>query len=480
MTSTKPDPLATEVADAALPSSPSTEPGTPFLLRSILLSTVFGLTLLTYLARSVIGLQGQALIGIVVFLLFAASASSNLRAVNWKTIGWGIAIQVALALAVTKLVFVQDALRGVGAGINVLIACSDKGGEFVFGSLSKVDGPAGFVFAFKALPPIIFVSAFFSVLYYVGFLQLVVRAFAWVMKYLMRTSGAETLSVSANVFMGQTEAPLIVKPFIAKMTRSELVAMMASGMATISGGMMAVYISYGADPVAILCTSVMACPCSLYLTKLIMPETETPVTLGNQKIIVPRMHENAIDAAASGVKDGLLLALNVAAMLIGFLAFIALFDSLISNIKPGLVWLGLAESFIAWIPNEMTVSQILGWIFQPVAVLLGVPFEESAKVGSLLGIKLAANEHVAYVALTKGEEFKMLSDRAKTLSVYALTGFANFSSIGIQLGGIGALAPERRSDLAKLGLTALFVGFLATLLNAAVAGLLLPSLVTPG
>jgi len=452
-------------------------PGNPPVVRWALLGMVLLLVVGVYVSHSVIGYRGQAMVGIVAFLLLAAATSANLRAVNWKTIGWGIAIQIALALAVTQLSLVQQALRGVGAGIKVLIDCSDKGAEFVFGSLSKVDGPSGFVFAFKALPPIIFVSAFFSVLYYIGLLQLVVRAFAWVMKYLMRTSGAETLSVSANVFMGQTEAPLIVKPFIAKMTQSELVAMMASGMATISGGMMAVYISYGADPVAILCTSVMACPCSLYLTKLIMPETEVPETLGDHKIIVPRMHENAIDAAASGVKDGLHLALNVAAMLIGFLAFIALFDALISNIKPTLLWMGIAEGAMAWIPNGMTLSQILGWIFQPVAMLIGVPINESAKVGSLLGIKLAANEHVAYVALTKGEEFKMLSERARMLSIYALTGFANFSSIGIQLGGIGALAPERRPDLAKLGLTALFVGFLATLLNASVAGLFLPELV---
>lgn len=484
MTQSEPGSIESTISSLGIPASnephadpPQSASGTPKVVRAALLSAVVLLTIIAYLTHAVIGQHGQALIGIVAFLLLAAAVSSNLRAVNWKTIGWGIALQVALALAVTQLSIVQDALKGVGAGIKVLIDCSDKGGEFVFGSLSKVDGPAGFVFAFKALPPIIFVSAFFSVLYYIGLLQLVVKAFAWVMKFLMRTSGAETLAVSANVFMGQTEAPLIVKPFISKMTKSELVAMMASGMATISGGMMAVYISYGADPVAILCTSVMACPCSLYLTKLVMPEVGIPETLGDHKIVVPRMHENAIDAAASGVKDGLLLALNVAAMLIGFLAFIALFDSLVSGIKPGLVWLGFAESTLAWIPSNMTLSQILGWIFQPVALLLGVPFEETAKVGSLLGIKLAANEHVAYVALTKGEEFKMLSERAKLLSVYALTGFANFSSIGIQLGGIGALAPDRRQDLAKLGLTALFVGFLATLLNAAVAGILLPSVV---
>jgi CNT family concentrative nucleoside transporter len=399
--------------------------------------------------------------------------SSNLKAVNLKTLGWGMGLQILLALAVTRLEVVQSFLQLIGDGIKVLIESSDRGGEFVFGSLAKADGPAGFVFAFKVLPPIIFISSFFSVLYYFGILQVVVKGLAWVMRYLMGTSGAETLSVSANVFMGQTEAPLIVKPFVPKMTQSELLTMMASGMAHISGGVMAIYISYGADPVAILCTCVMACPCSLYLSKLVLPETETPETMGSADIVVERVHENPIDAAASGVKDGLMLSLNVAAMLIGFLAFIALFDSMIGAIKPTLLARGLSPESIAWIPADLSLSKILGWVFQPVAMLLGVPLSETANVGSLLGIKLAANEHVAYLALTKDPDYAGLSERARLLSVYALTGFANFSSIGIQLGGIGALAPERRSDLARLGMTALFVGFLVTLLNAAVAGLLL-------
>jgi CNT family concentrative nucleoside transporter len=447
---------------------------TPLPIRIGLFSAVVVLTLLAYVLSPQTGPRGQAVFGVFAFLSLAAAMSTDLRKVKLKTIGWGIAIQLLLAVMVTKFVWVQSILEGVGNGIRVLIDCSDKGGEFVFGSLSKVDGPSGFVFAFKALPPIIFISSFFSVLYYFGVLQVVVKAFAWVMKYLMGTSGAETLSVSANVFMGQTEAPLIVKPFVPKMTQSELLTLMASGMAHISGGMMAVYISYGADPVAILCTCVMACPCSLYLAKLVIPETETPVTSGDTEIVVPRMHENPIDAAASGIKDGLMLAMNVAAMLIGFLAFIALFDALIGSVKPMLLACKISAESVAWIPEKLTLSKILGGIFQPVAMLLGVPMPETSQVGSLLGIKLAANEHVAYIALTKEPEYAMLSERAKILAVYALTGFANFSSIGIQLGGIGALAPERRGDLARLGLTALFVGFLATLLNAAIAGLLLP------
>ncbi len=434
----------------------STSARTPFAWRLGLFAMVLGLTAFAWFASASIGHRGQAAVGVVAFLALAAAASRNLREVNRRTLVMGILLQFLLAWAVITRPEVRAVFEWVGGGIKKLVECSDKGAEFVFGSLSKVDGPSGFVFAFKALPPIIFVSSFFSVLYYFGVLQLLVQLFARVMMYLMRTSGAETLSVSANVFMGQTEAPLIVKPFVPKMTQSELLALMASGMAHISGGMMAVYISYGADPVAILCTCIMACPCSLYLTKLVYPENEQPETMGNATITVPRVHVNAIDAAAGGVKDGLMLAMNVAAMLIGFLAFIALFDVILGSIKPGL-----------------SLQIILGELFSPVAVLLGVDPAEANKVGSLLGIKLAANEHVAYVTLTKAPEFADLSQRSKLLAVYALTGFANFASVGIQLGGIGAMAEGRRADLARLGMKALFVGFLATLINAAVAGLLM-------
>jgi CNT family concentrative nucleoside transporter len=294
------------------------------------------------------------------------------------------------------------------------------------------------------------------------------------MMFVMGTSGAETLSVAANVFMGQTEAPLIVKPFVPRMTPSELLALMASGMAHISGGMMAVYISYGADPVHILCTCVMACPCSLYLAKLVLPETGRPETLGTAPVHAGTHAVNAIDAAAGGVKDGLTLALNVAAMLVAFLAFIALFDAVLGGIKPLLLRVGLSPASLAGWPDDLKLQTLFGWVFAPAAVLIGVDPAESTKVGSLLGIKLAANEHVAYVTLTKDPGFAGLSDRARVLAVYALTGFANFASVGIQLGGIGAMAPERRADLARLGMRALFVGFLATLVNAAVAGMLLP------
>ena len=432
-------------------------PPTPWSWRLAIAAGIGIIGLTAYLLHTTLGYRFQAGMGILCFLGIAAFFSKSLQSVSRKTLLWGIALQFVLAVAVIHSPQVRVIFETIGLGIKALIAASDKGGEFVFGSLAKVDGPSGFIFAFKALPPIIFVSAFFSVLYYLGVLQLLVKLMARVMMYLMGTSGAETLSVSANVFMGQTEAPLIVKPFVPRMTQSELLALMGSGMAHISGGMMAVYISYGADPVSILSTCVMACPCSLYLTKLILPEAGKPETMGQSPVSVETPYVNAIDAAAAGVKDGLWLALNVAAMLIGFLAFIALFDIILGNIHEG------------W-----TLDKFFGQLFAPVAFLLGVDPSECNKVGNLLGIKLAANEHVAFLKL---KEWKLtggiLTERSQLLAVYALTGFANFASVGIQLGGIGSIAPGRRADLARLGMKALFVGFLSTLINAAVAGVLM-------
>jgi concentrative nucleoside transporter, CNT family len=387
--------------------------------------------------------------------------------VSWRTVGWGMALQLALALLILKL-----EIGGVRPGyaffskiadlVKQFLEFTNAGSQFVFGVLAdgaamdKAFGPGrGFVFAFTALPTIIFVSSFFTVLYYFGILQFVVRLFARGMMYAMRTSGAETLSAAANVFMGQTEAPIIVKPYVPAMTRSELLALMVGGMATISGGVMAVYITLGADPVAILTTSVMAAPCGLYLSKILYPETEEPVTRGEVKVAVERQHTNVIDAAAAGASDGTTLAINVAAMLIAFLAFLALFDYVLAAVHP-----------------ELSLARIFAVIFAPVAVLMGVPAQDVPAVGDLLGTKLVANEFVAYVKLT-GEYRGVISDRSYTLATYALTGFANFASIGIQLGGIGAMAPSRRGDLASLGSRALLAGFIATLINASIAAVLL-------
>jgi concentrative nucleoside transporter, CNT family len=476
--------------------------GTPTSWRLAILAVIALLGSSAYLVRETIGTRGQAACGIVVFIGFVAAASSNLRAVSRQTLIAGILLQFGLALAVIHVPYVRSALEAVGTGVKTLLDVSKEGSKFVFGPLADPGGPpiAGigalgggyatvvaeqklpsrpFIFAFVALPPIIFVSAFFSLLYYFGLLQLMVRAMARLMMVLMRTSGAETLAVSANVFMGQTEAPLIVKPYVPRMTQSELLALMASGMATISGGMMAVYISYGADPVAILTTCVMACPCSLYLSKLLLPETITPETYGNAKIDVASTQANPIDAVASGTTDGLKLALNVAAMLISFLALVALFNVIIGGIKPFLLGLGLAPQALGWWPDNLSLQSILGWLFRPAAFFMGVEPGETQQVGTLLGMKLVLNEHVAYVTMTKTPEFAGLSDRSRLLAVYALSGFANFASVGIQLGGIGALAENRRADLARLGMRALFVGFVATLVNAAVAGLLLDSPARP-
>ncbi|OWK36544.1 NupC/NupG family nucleoside CNT transporter [Fimbriiglobus ruber] len=464
-------------------------PPTPWAWRAALVAGVAALGLSVNALHASLGAHAprvQAAAGIVCFLGVAAAASRSLQSVRLRTLLWGIGLQIGLALVVTqpawldglpewlRMTWVRSLLAVAGGGIKNLVAASDEGAKFVFGKLAEPDqSPLGFVFAFRALPPIIFVSSFFSVLYYLGILQILVRLTARVMMYLMGTSGAETLSVAANVFMGQTEAPLIVKPFVPRMTRSELLALMGSGMAHISGGMMAVYISYGADPVAVLCTCVMACPCSLYLTKLVLPEAGTPETAGTAPIHAETPYVNVIDAAAGGVKDGLWLALNVAAMLIGFLAFLALFDMALGAIKPGLIWARVPAESIDWWPDDLKFQTILGRVFSPAAFLIGVDPAEADKVGTLLGIKLAANEHVAYVTLTKNPDFTGLSERSRLLAVFALTGFANFGSVGIQLGGIGAIAETRRADLARLGMRALFVGFLATLINAAVAGMLM-------
>jgi CNT family concentrative nucleoside transporter len=425
------------------------------------------LAVAAFVLRDVLNPRVQGVAGIVCFIAVVAAFSTNLRAVNWRTVFWGIGLQIALALLILKL-----EIGGVRPGyaffsrlgdlVKQFLEFTNAGSQFVFGNLAnpaamdRVFGAGqGFVFAFTALPTIIFVSSFFTVLYYFGVLQFIVKLFARGMMYAMRTSGAETLSAAANVFMGQTEAPIIVKPYVPSMTRSELLALMAGGMATISGGVMAVYISLGADPVAILTTSVMAAPCGLYLSKLLYPETEESATRGEVRIVVEKQHVNAIDAAAAGASDGTLLAINVAAMLIAFLAFLALFDYLLAAIH-----------------SQLSLARIFAVIFAPVAVLMGVPSQEVPAIGDLLGTKLVANEFVAYVKLTT-EYRGALSDRSYTLATFALTGFANFASIGIQLGGIGAMAPTRRSDLASLGLRALLVGFVATLINASIAAVLL-------
>jgi concentrative nucleoside transporter, CNT family len=445
-------------------NSPVT-PRTDGTLRLAAAALALTLGILTYVFQNYLGPNIRGAMGIVAFIAIVAAFSANLKAVSWRTVGFGMAIQLVLALLILELEFNgwkpgYVFFAKIGNVVKQFLEFTNSGSTFVFGGLadpavmSKVF-PGGFVFAFVALPTVIFVSSFFTVLYYFGVLQFIVKIFAKAMMYLMRTSGAETLSAAANVFMGQTEAPIIVKPYVPRMTQSELLAMMVGGMATISGGVMAVYIALGADPVAILTTSVMAAPCGLYLSKILLPELEEPETRGDVKTEVERQHVNVVDAAAAGASDGLMLALNIAAMLIAFLAFIAMFDYILGAIRPGL-----------------SLPKIFSYLFAPLALMMGVPIQDAGAVGDLLGTKLVANEFVAYVKLTS-EYRGVISDRAYTLSTFALTGFANFASIGIQLGGIGAMAPSRRGDLARLGMKALLAGFLATMINACIAAMLL-------
>jgi CNT family concentrative nucleoside transporter len=481
------EPIAPE--PSAAPESPTTtnsaplapKPPTPLAWRIGIGIALLAVASLAYAVRGAIGLRGQSLVGVFFFFGLVAMFSANLRAVNWRTIGWGVALQTVLALLVLqgKVTIggteysVYRAFEGLGNVVETFMRCSDEGAKFVFGNLADPDSMhktfgANFLFpfAFKALPPILFVSAFFTVLYHFGILQFIVRLMAVAMAHLMRTSGAETLSVSANVFMGQTEAPLIIKPYVSRMTNSELFVLMASGMAHISGALMVVYINYGANPVAVITTCVMACPCSLYLSKLFMPETGRPETGGTLKTEKTKSpYVNAVDAAASGTTDGLHLALNVAAMLIVFIAFVALFNVILGPI--------LARMGVDLPPGDQPLVWLFGKIFSPVAFLLGVDSADQTKVGTLLGYKLSINEHVAFLKMREWKEIAhYMSPRSYQLAAYALTGFANFSSVGIQLGGIGAIAPNRRHDLARLGMKALFVGFVATLLNASVAGAL--------
>lgn len=451
---------------------------TPLWWRFAIGAAIVVFTTIACISQEALGRRGQAAIGIFCFLGTAAMFSTNLRALNRRTIIMGILLQVTIALLVLRVEPVRDVFEWMGKVAKQFLAFSYAGASFVFGPLVDLqsDGKSltlskgGGIFAFVVLSTIIFVSSFFSVLYFLGILQWVVKVFAKGMRYVMGTSGAETLSVAANVFMGQTEAPLIVKPFIAGMTRSELLALMIGGMAHISGALMAVYISFGADPVAIIATSVMAAPASLYICKILIPETGHPETLGDVKVAVETTHANVIDAAAGGASEGMKLAINVAAMLIAFIAFIAMFDFLLAE-GTHLFNRGFNTSYA-----PLSLKSIFAVLFSPVAVLMGVQGSDVPKMGELLGTKLVLNEFVAYLRFA--EEFKPglpngMSPHAAFLAAFALTGFANFASIGIQLGGIGGMAEQRRSDIARLGFRALLGGFLATLINASIAGLII-------
>ena len=407
----------------------------------------------------------RALIGVVCFIAALVACSADIRAIRWRTVGWGLGLQLVLAVLILRLEVGGvrpgfELFSALAAAATRMFSFTDAGARLVFGVLADPEAlgevfPDGLIFAFTGLPIVIFASSLSAVLYHLRVLQYVVALMARLMMPLMRTSGAETLSVAANVFVGQTEAPLVVKPYVAGMTRSELLTLMTGGLATIAGSVLGVYLTLGADPVALLATSVMAAPCSLYVAKILLPETAQSATAGVAVVAGRGGHANVIDAAAGGAIDGMRVALNIAAMLIAFLALIAMVDFGLGLIHPGL-----------------SLARIGAVVFTPVAALVGVPAADVPVLADLLGTKLVANEFVAYVKLAQEYE-AVLGDRSRMLATFALTGFANVGSIGILLGGIGAIAPERRAELANLSLRALLGGFTATLINASIAALLL-------
>ncbi|MDB6057936.1 MAG: Na+ dependent nucleoside transporter [Verrucomicrobiales bacterium] len=401
-----------------------------------------------------------SIVGIAVILAICFGFSTNRKAIKWKTVAWGIALQVLFALLVLRWPAGEHSLSMAGKAVEKLLSYANVGATFVFGSLADPAGKAGFVFAFYILPTIIFVAAFFAVLYHFGIMQVIIRGAAWLMVRLMGVSGAESLSVAASTFMGQTEAPLTIRPLISKLTESELLTVMTSGMAHISAGIMVAYIGFGIEPKHLLAAVIMAAPATFLVSKILIPETGEPVSGRNVRLqdAMPK-HANVLSSIAHGTFDGLHLALNVAAMLIAFLALIALLNGL----------MGWAHSYVIWFPKDLQV--VLGWIFAPIAWLIGVPWKDASSVGSLLGIRMVGNELIAYGQL--GPMAQQIDPRSFVIATYALCGFANLSSIGIQIGGIGALAPERKGDLARLGFRAMLAGTAANLIAAAIVALLI-------
>ncbi len=408
----------------------------------------------------------QPIAGLAVILALAYLLSSARRAIDFRTVGWGLGLQFLFALIVLKTSVGRIVFQTAGAYITKLLNFTYVGSSFVFGPLGDPNiwpkimtnvlgqegGQYANIFAFMVLPTIIFIAALFAMLYYFGVMQLIVRVFAVIMRRFMRASGAESLNVAASIFMGQTEAPLTIRPFLPRMTESELMTVMTAGMAHISGGVMAAYILFGVEAQHLLTAVIMTAPGTLMMAKLFVPETREPETMGTVRLQVERTDVNVIDAIGRGTGEGLHLALNVGAMLISFLALIALVNAILGTVG-------------------LSMQQIFGWVFSPIAWSLGVPWKDAATIGNLLGTRMVLNEFVAYSQL--GPLKPVLDPKSFTIATFALCGFANFSSIGIQIGGIGALAPERRHDLARLGLRAMLAGTFANFLTATIAGMLL-------
>jgi CNT family concentrative nucleoside transporter len=411
------------------------------------------------------------LMGLAALLSIAWVFSPRKDAIDWRTVGMGLVLQLVFASVILLTPWGAAVFDGLASVFVVVIDFTKAGSTFLFGGLASGDN-FGFMFAFQILPTIIFFASLMGVLYHLGLMQKVVQAVAWVMTKFMRVSGAESLSVAANVFIGQTEAPLVVRPYIARMTQSELLTMMVGGMATIAGGVLAAYVGLlgGSDPAMqvyyakhLLSASIMAAPATVVLAKLLMPETEESLTMGKVQIHVEKTAYNVIEAAANGAGDGWRLAMNVGAMLLAFLALIAMINYPLEHIGE---FLGINEA----LGTPLNLAIIMGYILSPIAWVIGVPWADAVTVGGLIGQKVVANEFVAYLAL--GEAKAQMSEKAVLISTYALCGFANFSSIAIQLGGIGGIAPERKSDIARMGLRAVLGGTLATMMTATIAGVL--------
>jgi CNT family concentrative nucleoside transporter len=408
-------------------------------------------------------------LGIVTILLLCFLFSSNRRAIRAKTIIVGLALQFLFAILVLRVGIGQRAMAAAGDAVTTLLGYSFAGSQFLFGDLGSRVSKNGFIFAFQVLPTIIFIAAFFSILYHYGVMQFLIRQIAKVMMRLMGASGAESMDVAASLFMGHTEAPLTIRPFLPKLTRSELMTIMTSGMAHVSGAIMGAYILVGIEARHILTAVIMTAPGTILIAKMLQPETEKPLTADPKLIHTHEFEErqsNVLDAAAKGTTDGLHLALNVAAMLISFLAIIALINGL----------LGGAHNFLAargfrWFPSQL--QTVVGGIFAPVAWLIGVPWHNCVAIGNLLGTRMVLNELVAFTML--GAQKATLDPRSFTLATFALCGFANFTSIGMLIGGLTALAPTRRHDFASLGFRAMIAGTLANLMSASIVGLLISS-----
>ncbi|MCB1184013.1 NupC/NupG family nucleoside CNT transporter [bacterium] len=418
-----------------------------------------------------------SLLGIFVLLGLAWASSNNRRRFPWRVVGWGLGLQFLLAVLLLRTPWGQVVFGAARSFVTRLLGFTDAGAAFMWGNLyrtgedlvafanpeagyiqvtNSVSGqlmPIGTVFVIHILPTIIFFSSLMALMYHLGLMQRIITGVAWVMQRTMGTSGSESLSCAANIFVGQTEAPFVIQPYLPTMTRSELMAVMVGGFATVAGGVMAAYVRFGIDAGHLLSASVMSAPAALVVAKIMFPETEPSPTRGTVDLQVPREYANVLDAAAGGAGVGLRLAANVGAMLLAFIALVAM-------VNYGLGWVGLS------------LEKIFGWVFSPVAWVMGVPWAEAHVFGNLLGTKIAVNEFMGYIALGDAMHAGTLSPRSVVIATYALCGFANFSSIAIQIGGIGTIAPGRRADVAALGLRAMFGGALASWLTATIAGVL--------